>query len=156
MQTNKKNNPYLFFKYNNGLGDFVASVLHSKALNWLTKIITGKSEPCKVCSRRAEALNILFPIPFWRLFFKTQKEMFESLNEDLLSAGFQTDLAKDGSYISSMESHVEFKSPTKNSQPISEPLQIQNEKMSNYIFLSSTEREIDHVLIRTEIYKLKS
>lgn len=154
MQTLKKNNPYLFFKYNHGLGDFVASVLHSKALSWLTKKITGKSEPCKVCSKRAEALNVLFPIPFWRLFFKDQKEMFTSLNKDLLAAGFQTDLAKDGSYISSMESRVEYKEPSRNIPSIT--LTSQNEKLSNYIFLSSNEREIDHILIRTEIYKLKS
>jgi hypothetical protein len=154
MQDSNKNNPYLFFKYNQGLGDFVASVLHSKALGWLTKMLTGKSEPCKVCSRRAEALNVLFPIPFWRLFFKDQKEMFIELNKDLLEAGFQTDLAKDGSYITSMESRAEFKEPSKIVPTIS--VTIENKKMANYTLLSSSEREIDHILIRTEIYKLKS
>jgi hypothetical protein len=156
MTNNKKHNPYLFLRYNQGLGDFVASLLHSKILGWLTKLITGKSEPCKVCSKRADALNVLFPIPFWRLFFKDQKEMYISLNKDLLAAGFQTDLAEDGSFISSMESRVEFKSPIPATEISSVIVAPKDEKMSKYVFLSSNEREIDHILIRTEIYKLKS
>jgi len=74
-------------KYAVGLGDFIAVVLHSKLVGPLTYLITGQFEPCAACSQRRMALNILFPIPFWKLFFKDIDEYHESLKKDYEKAG---------------------------------------------------------------------
>jgi len=71
--------PKLKFRYAEGLGDVVACVLHSKLIGWLTKIITKSDTPCKTCSARAFALNILVPIPVWRLFFKDKDAFLDAL-----------------------------------------------------------------------------
>lgn len=146
--------PHLYFKYNQGLGDFVASLLHSKMLGWLTKLITGKSEPCKICSKRGEALNILFPVPFWRLFFKNEKDMISSLHKDLKDGGYISEVSEDGKQLSSIETKLTLKEPS-SSQPFLNFFAA-DEKLSAYTFISSSDREIDHVLIRTQIFKKKS
>jgi hypothetical protein len=154
-----KLDPHLFFKYNRGLGDFVASTLHSKMFGWLTKLITGKDKPCSICSQRAKALNILFPIPFWRLFFKHTGEMLASFNKDLQEAGFQTVATSDESYrLSVKKEDLPNPLPSQTSAPIfdiSNPV-FNDEKMSKYVFVSSSEQEVDHLLIRTQFFKLKS
>lgn len=146
--------PYLYFKYNKGLGDFVASVLHSRFLGWLTKLITKKDKPCSICSKRAEALNILFPIPFWKLFFKNSLDMTESLKNDLLAAGYHAEISPDYKNISSMK--VEATQDIQTNEFIPFIPETTDPKLANYIFLSSNDQEIDHILIRTQIYKSKS
>lgn len=42
-------NPILKIRYARGLGDFIACILHSKAIGWLTHIITKKEKPCQSC-----------------------------------------------------------------------------------------------------------
>ena len=150
-------NPHLYFKYNQGLGDFVASFLHCKAIGWLTKLITGKSEPCQICAKRGMALNVLFPIPFWRLFFKDQKSMLESFNKDLQAAGYQTSFSTDPNspYLQSMKPTM---TPVTSATSVDyTPLSFfkHDEKLSKYTFISSSDNEIDHILIRTQIFKLK-
>lgn len=73
----KKNNvnPYNKIRYAKGLGDFVACILHSKYIGPITYIITNNYEPCPTCNQRRWALNILFPIPFWKFFFKSLEEL---------------------------------------------------------------------------------
>ena len=70
----KMKNPTLKIRYAKGLGDFIACILHSKPIGWFTHFLTGTKEPCSACSQRAMAFNILFPIPFWKLFFKNINE----------------------------------------------------------------------------------
>ena len=155
---NKNPDPYLFFKYNRGIGDFVASILHSKAFGWLTKLVTGKDKPCSMCSRRADALNVLFPIPFWRLFFKTPTAMMESLNEDLRRAGYQTALSNNKSGLSSLKAEFTPVSDNNNNNNNFNPLNavFNDEKLSKYLFISSSDQEVDHLLVRTQYFKLKS
>jgi hypothetical protein len=84
--------PDLKFKYANGLGDLVACSLHSKALSWLTKLITGEDKPCTKCSMRRHALNILFPIQYWKLFFKDEKEVLENLAAEYRALGYEVSI----------------------------------------------------------------
>jgi hypothetical protein len=151
---NTKKDPHLYFKYNRGLGHFVASVLHSKAFGWLTKLITGKDKPCTVCSKRADALNVLFPIPFWKLFFKTEKEMFESLNKDLIDAGYSTYLSQDKTHLKSVKGELIQNIVEKPFNPLSDLFN--DEKLTKYTFISSSDQEVDHLLVRTQYFKLKN
>ena len=84
--------PDLKFKYVNGLGDLVAAILHSKALGWLTKLITGKDKPCEICSMRRHALNILVHFPLWKLFFDNRTELIESLAAEYRALGYDVDI----------------------------------------------------------------
>jgi len=155
---NTKNpDPYLFFKYNRGVGDLVASILHSKAFGWLTKRITGKDKPCTICSKRADALNTLFPIPFWRLFFKDVAIMTESLSDDLRRAGYQTSMTSNRSEISSMKTEFIPEEGNNNKSVNFNPLNdiFNDEKLAKYFFISSSDQEVDHLLIRTQYFKLK-
>jgi hypothetical protein len=87
-----KKTPDLKFKYVNGVGDFVAAVLHSKAFGWLTKLLTGKDTPCQACSMRRQALNILIPFPLWRLFFKKSDDLLENLAAEYRVLGFNVEI----------------------------------------------------------------
>lgn len=130
-------NPKLKFKYATGVGDLVACILHSKIIGWLTKLITGKKEPCQVCSQRAYALNVLFPIPFWRLFFKNYEIFNNSLNAELLNYGY------------SISKPIEEK---QNDDKVIKPI-IKN-KIKDYEIVSTTDNELGEYLIRHQIYKI--
>jgi hypothetical protein len=80
--------PDLKCKYATGFGDLIACVLHSKAIGWLTYLITKKNKPCNACSMRRNAWNILFPIKFWKLFFKNEDELLKSLSADYRAQGY--------------------------------------------------------------------
>jgi hypothetical protein len=74
--------PKLKYRYAEGVGDIVACTLHSKLFGWLTKLLTGKDKPCQMCSKRAYAMNVLFPIKVWRLYFKTHEEFSKAFTEE--------------------------------------------------------------------------
>jgi hypothetical protein len=82
-------NPNLKIKYAKGLGDIIASFLHSKPIGWFVHLITGRTEPCHACTQRAMALNIHFPIPVWKLFFKNTEELQKSFLKDIQDSGYQ-------------------------------------------------------------------
>ncbi len=84
----KEKNPTLKLRYAKGLGDIIACILHSKMLGWFVHFLSGQNEPCSACSQRAMALNILFPIPVWKLFFKNQEELEIAFLKDLENAGY--------------------------------------------------------------------
>jgi len=84
----KDKNPTLKLRYAKGLGDIIACILHSKMLGWFVHFLSGQNEPCSACSQRAMALNILFPIPVWKLFFKNQEELEVAFLKDLENAGY--------------------------------------------------------------------
>jgi hypothetical protein len=73
------NNPYLQYRHSEGLGDIIACTLHSKILSPITNFITGSNEICSACNKRRQALNYIFPIPVWKIFF----ENYNKKNEDL-------------------------------------------------------------------------
>ncbi len=84
--------PDLKFKYVNGLGDFVAAILHCKAFGWITKLITGKDRPCEVCSMRRHALNVLIYFPLWKFFFKTRDDLLENLAAEYRALGYDVSI----------------------------------------------------------------
>jgi hypothetical protein len=148
--------PKLQFKYARGLGDLVACVLHSKLLGWLTHLITGKKEPCSMCKSRQEALNVLVPIPFWKFFFKNHVDFIESLNVALKKAGYATVISPDKTYIKAAQS--KFK-PLPSNPPLQIPSSYNESidtKLQNYTLISTSENEVDNILIRIQTFKLKS
>jgi len=145
-------NPDLQFRYAKGLGDIVACILHSKALSWLTFKITGKKEPCKVCSIRRDALNVLFPIPLWKFFFKNEKDALFSYKNSTQKDGFEVKV-NDSNTSASM-----FKGTTEN-LPINPNKVITLEEINdkknikNYICISDSDNYSGDLLIKVQIYK---
>ena len=146
-KTKKIKNPLLKFRYSRGLGDAIASILHSRFLGWLTHLITGRHEPCQTCSMRADALNVLFPIPFWRLFFKNAVELTDTLAKDLEDNGFVTQKTKDNKGVSaSMSSSEEHKTSEV-------PVEKDRNDMNNYKLVSKTKEITGDFLIEINVYK---
>jgi hypothetical protein len=133
-------NPNLKLKYSKGLGDVMASFLHSTLIGWLTHLITGKKEPCQTCSERINALNVLFPIPVWKLFFKNPSQLLTQLSKDLTNAGYEVKLSDDGYTLNS------FKQEDVNPQKIKKET---NQKK----LISTNNLKLDGFLIKTEVYK---
>jgi hypothetical protein len=152
-KNNNPKDPRLKCRYAKGLGDLVACILHSTLLGWFTKLITGKDKPCNVCSQRADALNILVPIPFWKLFYKTPIDFSKALAADLEASGYSVAVSEDFMHIQAAKS-----------EPISRPTQIiknltfasnhgPEKPPDGYKYVSSSDKQIDHVIIRTTIFK---
>ena len=129
--------PKLKFRYAIGLGDIIACFLHSKLIGWLTRIVTGKDEPCQTCSQRIQALNFLFPIKLWRLFFKTQQDFFIKLSQEM------TEYKKE-------KNQLETNNPT---DKIETPLIETN--YNGYKLINNTDNKIGDHLIRLQIYKIQ-
>lgn len=138
--------PTLKIKYARGLGDFVACILHSKPVGWLTHFITGKNRPCEKCSKRADALNILFPIPFWRLFFKDHESLVESLAKDLTDAGHKVELSKDKKGVSAFKSTV---------TPIPSPIKQDENNLDKYTLVTSGDNFVGNFMIKIQIFEKK-
>ena len=83
----KKFDPTTKLKYTIGLGDLISWLLHSKPIGPITYLITGNLTPCSKCNSRRVALNILFPIPIWKKFFKNMEEYNQSLKSDYEKSG---------------------------------------------------------------------
>jgi hypothetical protein len=133
-------NPKLKIKYATGLGDFTACILHSKLLNGIVYFFTKSNEPCKTCSQRIQALNILFPIPFWRLFFKKMEDFDLSLRNEFGSYSNYISLNKHSTHI------------PKTISPI--PPKIDN-NISGYDMINSTDNNLGEYLVRVQTFKLK-
>lgn len=145
---NNKKDPTLKIRYARGFGDFLACILHSKPIGWFVHLITGKDKPCEICSQRAVALNILLPIPFWKLFFKNEIELVESMTKELKEAGYEVEIDEDKKGFSS------FKAEEKNLDPQIEITESKNKK-ENYTLVTSGENFIGDFMIKTEIYQRK-
>lgn len=155
QSSNNKKDPYLKFRYSRGLGDLIACILHSKLLGWLTKLITGKNKPCSICSQRANALNVLLPIPVWRLFFKDRETMVSALKLDLEESGYQVEFTDDKLGLSSFKANI---TESANSENNTTPPTIDYSDvsyMNNYMLVTSGENILGDFLIKTEIYKRK-
>ena len=87
----KKIDPNYKLRYAEGLGDVVKCFLHSRFMGPVTKFITGQESPCNACQMRSIALNILVPLPIWRIFFKTIEERDDMLIWDLKDYGYEID-----------------------------------------------------------------
>jgi hypothetical protein len=151
-------NPFLQYRHAVGIGDFIACTLHSKYLSPLTKAITGKDGLCASCDARRQAFNILFPIPFWKLFFKTSSEREENIEK------FLTYKNDDGTEIP----YKDFKETDINAEIEENDINIEEdddqtlniiknipsiENIKNNKFLNSSDVELDNYIVRTIVYK---
>ena len=153
-------NPDLNIRYAVGIGDLVACILHSKPLSWLVKLITGKEDPCPKCSKRRQALNILFPFKFWKLFFRDEIVYLENLKDFYIKCGFKASLNYENKYVTvsklgEVPDYPTIQTPTefKKDEIIKRPITLPTTKKEGYIFLSSSEMTLGDHLIKTEYYK---
>lgn len=98
--------PDLKFKYVKGLGDFVACILHSKPIGWLTKFITGKDKPCMQCNRRREALNILVPFRMWKWFFKDEDDLLSNLAAEYRASDYKVSIDYEKKTLSFSKAYI--------------------------------------------------
>ena len=142
--------PDLKFRYAKGLGDAVACFLHSKPIGWLVHLITGQDKPCNQCSVRRYALNTLVPIPFWKLFFKDEKEALISITKDYKENGYEVNLDLDKLFFSASKVyHPEEPLPIIKE----EEKPINPDNLNEHILLNSSINKYDNILIKTEIYR---
>ena len=156
-------NPFLKCRYARGLGDIIGCILHSKFLSWLPLLLTGKEGQCQACSQRAQAFNVIFPIPLWRLFFKDYTELNLSLKKDFenlgyevtydpeknaLSANFKKEIRDENKiYLNNNETPEEHKK-------IDFSKTIKNKENKEYSLINTNNMEFENYLIKTEIYKI--
>jgi hypothetical protein len=155
--------PYLKLRYSRGLGDIISCILHSKALSWLTFLLTKQKRPCNICAQRATALNTLFPISLWKLFFNSEEEAIESLKKDLIKAGYVIEeLTKESTGF--VSSKIEIKELEKNTnmpeQIVNTEEQIiniakQKNDSNEYIFLSSEQNFFGEYMVKIEFFRKK-
>jgi hypothetical protein len=83
-----KKDPKYKLRYSSGLGDIITCLLHSKYLKKIVKLITKSEEQCQECTNRAYFLNLFFPIPIWRLFYKNIDDRFLAFKKDMEDYGY--------------------------------------------------------------------
>jgi hypothetical protein len=152
---------FLKIRYAQGIGDVCAAVLHSKLVGPITYLVTGKLEPCNTCQNRRTALNFLFPIPIWKLFFKNEDAYNEALNLEFEK--FQKPLDTKSHNISD-EKKLEILDDSKDSsnntvEIINDAADIQENSNNSddiykdYFLISENRTEHESVLIVNRIYK---
>lgn len=87
IRTKKVFSPTTKFRYASGLGDIIASILHSKLIGPITYMFTGQLKPCAACNSRIVILNQLFPINIWKYFFTDLEEMHEDIKKQYQKIG---------------------------------------------------------------------
>lgn len=136
--------PKLKVRYARGLGDIIACFLHSRLVGWLTHIITGQDKPCVTCSQRANALNFLFPVPVWKLFFKDNNQYVESITkelklyQDFLNLPILDSIKTDSIKENSVDKNIE--------KP-------KIEQANGYTLISSSDNPLGEYLVRVQIFK---
>lgn len=146
------NFPDLNIRYAGGLGDIIASILHSKPLGWIVKIITKKDQPCSSCSERRHALNFLAPIKIWKLFFKNEDVYLENLKDFYIKCGFNAKIDYDNKVLTATK-FEEFPVEPTFMESVEEIQQHKSPRKDGFLFLSSNEVTLDDHLVRTEYYK---
>jgi hypothetical protein len=135
-------NPYLQYRHSEGLGDFIACTLHSKFILPVTKLITGSEEICFSCDKRRQALNYIFPIPFWKVFFENYDKKLQDLQK----------------YFDLKEEEKEPKNDIviQSDEEIKELVMEEvNVSIPEYKILSESSTEIDDYIFKIIIYKKK-
>jgi hypothetical protein len=144
--------PLLRYKYAEGLGDVIACTLHSKYVQPITTFITKKEKMCMACQTRRTALNVLFPIRIWRLYFKTMEDRLKNLDEEFNKINIQWQLnAPDGKVTPMQYSDIYKHFHLKNNDPI--PVQTQLEEKPNFIVVSKSDTGVGDFVIRNIIFK---
>jgi hypothetical protein len=149
--SDKIKDPYLKLRYARGFGDIIACFLHSKPIGWLTKLITGKDKPCAKCFKRGNALNILFPVKIWKLFFKNEEEYITSFKKELEKAGYSVSGSPETKSLSTTKietTPIVTNSPFDILKPTEKPI-------SSHKLLASSENYIGDFLIKTQVFKIK-
>jgi hypothetical protein len=147
-------NPSLKLKYANGLGDIITCILHGKVFGKLVHFLTKKNKPCNTCSKRAQALNILFPIKVWKLFFKTPQEVAETLAKEMEQSGYTSFFSKNRENVSF--SKIEDKDiKNDNNFVYNETKEAVNydSTLDNYKLISNNNTVVGDLIIKIEIYK---
>lgn len=149
-------NPFLQYRHALGLGDLIACTLHSKLINPVTTFITGKDGMCMACDARRQALNMLVPIPMWKLFFNSKEEQEKSIQKYIVYEDVPEEKTEEE--INKKVSQEDEKKEIVN-QYIEEPIFDKvkkvpdNEEIEEYRFLNSSDVELDNYIIRTTIYR---
>lgn len=146
------NNPSLKLRYAKGLGDVISSILHGKTLGWFTHFLTGQNQPCTACSQRAKALNVLFPIPVWKLFFKSYEELQDSFLKDLKDAGYEiVDESKNQQFLVKNEIHPITK---KQIQKLNQQLENKiGEQIKDKKLINTSKTEIGDYIVQVNIFQ---
>jgi hypothetical protein len=146
-------NPYLQYRHCEGLGDLIACTLHSKLISPITSTLTGTNEICSSCDKRRQALNFLFPIKIWKLFFSD----YESKNKHLDSFFSENNID-----INEQENIIKLeKEQTETNETQTESCEgsiltgIEHRSIlpKNSIILREIETEINDIFFKTIIYK---
>jgi hypothetical protein len=145
-----KKDPNLKFRYAQGLGDLIACFLHSKAISWLTYIITGTKEPCQQCSTRRQAWNTVLPIKFWRLFFEDQRELMLAISEDYKNSGYDVNLDINKLTMSASKANKDVQEIPEKIQPVDNTTNI-----DDYVLASTSINKYDNIMLKIQIYKKK-
>lgn len=147
----KKNDPSLKIRYAQGLGDFIKCILQSKLIYRITEFFIKNSKSCSTCNNRAWALNVLFPIPFWRIYFKTVEEMDKSLLNDLLDFGYKISDEKEMQNCNCEEMQNLISSLQNELFSLTYKVNLKNYK--EYNLISESETDHDNIKISTSVYK---
>lgn len=159
------NNPQLQYRHSEGLGDLIACTLHSKPISPITNLLTRSKEMCFSCNKRRQALNYIFPIPFWKIFF----ENYDKKTEDFQKY-FELEERKEENsdiVIKTKEKNEEENNDTiiKSNEENNDIIIQSNEKIMEYVFekkdtsipeyniLSESSTEIDDYIFKIIIYK---
>jgi hypothetical protein len=147
-------NPSLKLKYSNGLGDIITCILHGSLFGRLVHFLTKKNKPCNTCSQRAQALNVLFPIKIWKLFFKTPQDAASALAKEMEDAGYNSTFSPNGENVSFSKTETND-IITKDDQVFNETKELgqYDNSLDNYKILSSNSSVVGDFIIKTEIYQ---
>ena len=146
--------PLLRFRCAEGLGDLIACFLHSKYIEPILFLLIKQKNRCQTCDKRRMALNILFPLKIWNLFFKTFNDRLNYLDEEFLKTNqeWQLNTLDEGVKklkYSEIIKHLEEKNVEKKPIPPQKTLEI----MPHYIVKSNSDIELNNLIIRTIIFE---
>lgn len=144
--------PFLRYRYAEGLGDIIACTLHSRYIQPITTFITKNKKMCAACQKRRGALNILFPLKLWKFWFKNQEERLDSLDTEFTKIKLQWQLnTSDGKVTPMKYSDIHKYFEKGNRDPI--PEQKQLEQIPEFILVNKSDTGVGDLVIRTIIFK---
>jgi hypothetical protein len=147
----KKKDPSLKIRYAQGLGDFIKCILQSKVIYHITEFFIKNSKSCSTCNNRAWALNVLFPIPFWKIYFKTVEEMDKSLLNELLDFGYKISDEEEMQNCNCEEMQNLISNLQNELFSLTDKVNLKNYK--EYNLISESETDHDNIKISTSVYK---
>jgi len=139
----KYKNPLYELKYVEGLGDLVRVFLHSKLIKPVLVLIMKNAEYCTSCSQRAYALNILFPMPIWKFYFKEYDTMKLSFEVDAKVFGYDFNNPSLESFEESTpKNHIELGN-----------FDMNQVKYEGFELMQKSECDFDHIRMVNMVFK---